>query len=240
MPLHPAITAFRFFGSIARGDSDKLSDLDILLVQSRKTNVLERNQIESTLVGLGQRVSICWYSELTLAKMFKEGHLFAWHLFRESINPTKSHDFVDRLGLPKRYKTAAADIVGFQEILSGVLKSLAASPNNACYEAGIIFLCCRNAAMIASTYLSDGPYFDRNSPFRIARATGIEFPLSFVEHSENMKARAFAHRGTYVPQLHAHFNVGRMAEKTQLWMEDIVKYIENSEAGYERKKQAFC
>lgn len=232
------ISAIRIFGSAARGDSDELSDIDVLVVQREKTTEATRSEVEAELHNLGPIVSVCWYSESTLARMFQEGHLFAWHLFKESFNPHEPKDYIDSLKVPRRYTTAAADIRGFQEIISGVRSSLQASAGNACYEAGLIFVCCRNVAMIASSCLKDGPYFGRRSPFDFYEATGIKFPLSNDEHTRNMKARSYGHRGIRLEA--SATDVLRMALQMDEWTRIILSFVEQKERNSERQKYAIC
>jgi predicted nucleotidyltransferase len=230
------ISAVRIFGSAARGDSDDLSDTDVLVVQRTKTSEFMRKHVEIELNNLGSQVSVCWYSEVALAKMFSEGHLFAWHLFKESFNPYEPHDYIDDLKTPNRYTSAVADIRGFREIISGINSSLRESAGNACYEAGLLFVCCRNIAMIASSYLEDGPYFGRSSPFNLGEVSGIKFPLSSVEHVDNMKARSFGHRGIYMH--HSVTDVCRMAIHVDDWSRAVLNLVETWERSSERQKYA--
>lgn len=235
---HSKISAIRIFGSAARGDADELSDTDVLVVQRTKIARVEKEAIEVELGALGPQISICWYSELTLQRMFREGHLFAWHLFRESINPSAPKDYVDSLGVPGRYLTARSDIRGFREIISGANLSLSASIGNACYEAGILFVCARNIAMIASSYLHDGPYFGRDAPYKFERNTGINFPLSAAEHTSNMIARSRAHRG--LPVQPVTLDISRLAVQVEGWARCVEDIVQVWERDHEREKRAVC
>jgi Polymerase beta, Nucleotidyltransferase len=231
-----SISAIRIFGSKARGDADELSDVDLLVVQRKRICDNDKRLTELWLSIFGERRSICWYSESALRRMFREGHLFAWHLYRESkrIRPSES-DFIDSLGKPARYRMASADIAGFRHIVAGATESLAACSANASYEAGVLFVCSRNIAMIASTYAADGPYFGRRSPFQLERAARIQFPLTIKEHDENMKARAFAHRG--FPVLRNAQAVSVMANLIARWSDIIHKYVTEHENEDEHTKQ---
>lgn len=231
---HPAISAVRLFGSVARGDADEQSDIDVLVVQRKKIGEAERDRIEAALRILGPQTSVCWYSELALSKMNSDGHLFAWHLFKESFNPFQPCDFVDDLGMPNPYVTGLADIRGFKKIVGGARESLNVCAGNACYEAGLLFVCSRNAAMIASSYLADGPYFDRKSPYKLWERTGIQFPISELEHSGNMKARAIAHRGAMLHRERAH--VESMILRCHRWIVDVERFVIAREQDHERKK----
>jgi hypothetical protein len=236
MISHPSISAVRLFGSKARGDSDESSDVDMLIVQREKIPKVQRYIIESDLRTLKRNYSICWYSEQTLCRMYVEGHLFAWHLYKESVNVGNSaKDFIDLLGQPNRYTEAVSDIKGFRDILCETNLSLSKSDGNATYEAGIIFVCSRNIAMIASTYLADGPYFGRRSPFQLQSTTGIAFSLSAMEHESNMRARTFAHRGVCVTRNAK--DVSGMAERVACWAKLVHEYVAEQETAWEKETQ---
>lgn len=234
MTTRDGISAIRIFGSAARGDADDLSDTDVIVVQGKRTSEPLRKKIEFELSSMGPNVSICWYSERTLTAMFRKGHLFAWHLFKESFNPFEARDFIDDLKTPHRYTTAGADIRGFQEIIAGIPSSIHTSAGNACYEAGLMFVCCRNVAMIASSYIAGGPYFGRNSPFDLCKVTGIEFPLTIEEHTSNMRARTFGHYGKYLEC--SAVDILRMTPKIDGWARNVLNLVEIREQRRERQK----
>lgn len=195
MSLYADVSAIRLFGSAARGDADSHSDIDVLVVQRRRLPEVLRSKIQHELVPYGDRVSISWYSESSITRIFDEGHLFATHLVKESVRLLGSSDFIDRLGVPRPYSDGLQDLEGFQMILEGVTPSLTATPKNAIFEAGLLYVCARNIAMIASAHLPAGPFFGRNSPFDLAKETGIKFPLTKHQHRSNMLARTAGQRG---------------------------------------------
>jgi hypothetical protein len=88
--------------------------------------------------------------------------------------------------------------------------------------------------MISSSYLQDGPYFGRGSPFRLAESTGVKFPLSILDHTDNMKARADAHRGIQLQR--SAFDVLRMAAQLDEWVANILDVVEVWERNHERQK----
>ena len=234
------ISSIRIYGSRARGDADDISDLDVLIVQREKTPPIYRHDLEDKLRDLGSYISFSWYSETAIARMYREGHLFAWHLYKEStkIDAIGDLDFIDYLSAPNPYREAVADVDGFRRIIDGVAGSIAAAAGNACYEAGLLYVCCRNLAMIASSYLADGPYFNRRSPFLLADKLQIPFPLSREDHDLNMRARHFGGRGIKIHR--SHDRVKQMAADITLWGGGISQYVKTREAEHEREKSAFC
>ncbi|MCG8435843.1 MAG: nucleotidyltransferase domain-containing protein, partial [Gammaproteobacteria bacterium] len=81
MTLPENVLSVRLFGSQARGDSDILSDCDILVVVADRTGKVDENVIHRLCEKeLGKTPTISWYGVNRLKKMFRDGHLFAWHL----------------------------------------------------------------------------------------------------------------------------------------------------------------
>lgn len=169
----------RLFGSAVRGENDRFSDLDILVMTTERYDQEQREEKTVELVkrikelsgigGLVEEVSISWYSEERLAQMHAEGHLFAWHIFLESVKLlANEEDCIDRLGRPAGYRNSVDDIEKFRRIMVCGQASLADTPRNASYEAGMLYLCCRNIAMCASWHSSGGLKFGRYSPYEVA------------------------------------------------------------------------
>jgi Nucleotidyltransferase domain len=75
------------FGSIGRGDQDNLSDLDVLAVVKNGSGKIAESKIASYVPAqFGPlKLSISWYGGDRLRQMFRNGELFAWHLYRETI-----------------------------------------------------------------------------------------------------------------------------------------------------------
>ena len=73
------------FGSVARGDQDPMSDTDVLLVYDKvldsRSQADARAQVSS---AMSMQCTFAEYSYGHLERMFKEGHLFAWHLHLEA------------------------------------------------------------------------------------------------------------------------------------------------------------
>ncbi len=176
----------RLFGSAARGESDELSDLDILIISDRPYSKEEREsslalllpviQVRFPDAQLNGKISPSWYGKNRFAQMHAEGHLFAWHIFRESKKLLSDEkDFVDLLDVPGKYVNLAKDIERFHRIMLEGRRELESCPRNAPYEAGMLYLCCRNIAMCASWCSSAGLKFGRYSPYEIEDLASFGF-----------------------------------------------------------------
>lgn len=82
------------FGSVVRGDIDKFSDIDLLILKDINEELPEINK-EQFSIYTYQRISELW----------KEGNPFSWHLYIESkcIYTNNKSSFLKSLGSPSTY-----------------------------------------------------------------------------------------------------------------------------------------
>ena len=75
------------FGSVGRGQQDRLSDLDVLCVVQNGAGRLAEGSIVDYIPPelCSLKLSISWYGGNRIREMFRNGELFAWHLHRETI-----------------------------------------------------------------------------------------------------------------------------------------------------------
>lgn len=202
-----SIVSLRLFGSVARNDSDPMSDLDILGVVGssfeRRTIAKIQEDVERTFE---RRASFSWYGENRVREMFSSGHLFAWHLYLESVPliQGRTNDLIDTMGCPAAYNEAEADIESLIDILRTVPGAVTMCPANAAYEAGVTFVCLRNIALSASWYSAAGLDFSRYSPYGIEKNLGIPFPLNKCEYDLLVMSRLSGKRGNCKVDINHH------------------------------------
>jgi len=192
------VVSLRVFGSVARADADSFSDLDVLAVLDCPLTIELSDDIAQQVKQLFRiKPSLSFYGSNRIEEMFDSGHLFAWHIFRESFAITaKDHaDFIEHLGKPVDYIGAEADIISLIDILESIPAALRVCAGNASYEGGLIFLCLRNIALSASWYTCSGLCFSRISPYVLEGAAGIPFPMIEADYDILMKARLCGQRG---------------------------------------------
>ncbi len=199
------LECIRVFGSVARGDADSKSDLDILAIIPGNRKPPEESLRDFIIHRFSREGSITCYSCNRMQELFKQGHLFAWHVFLESkqIVPEEGSDVLKYLGEPSRYTKADKDMALLIEILSSVKKATMKSPRNVVYEAGLIYVCTKNIALIASSFGTGKLDFSRYSPYHII-ISSLEFSIPRRDYDLLIEARHASMRGFVSPKLYVN------------------------------------
>lgn len=223
--MRPSDYGIYLYGSSARGDSGHDSDTDFLVVlKSGKENQtsIQELQKKHRLTGTCQDWS--QYSLYRLREMYRAGHLFSWHLFKESRFLGYGHDFLADLGRPASYGSFHDDVNSLLELLQQVEQELANSSVNLVYEAGLVYLCARNIAMSASYFASTDLSFSSFAPFNLGYVEN-PFPLDKGLYQELRSARLAATRGVDAPTLESR-SVLDAAKKVLSWALIEVQRVE--------------
>lgn len=174
------VSGIRLFGSVVRGDADCHSDRDILVLVRRPA--LPRRVQELIQIWRQEPYDVSVYTEERYRQMHQNGHLFTWHVFRESkpvdqkLRPTEAPDLIDTLGPPSVYQDACSDSVTLFDLLDEGVNSLRQDVSSEVYEAGLLYVIARNLAIIASWRLGD-LCFSVQAPYVVGNRVGIPFPL---------------------------------------------------------------
>lgn len=217
-----------YFGSVVRADSDESSDTDILCVlkDNSVANELElRKAIHEETLAL-RNLDCSTYSHKRLIEMWKEGHLFAWHIYLES-KPFKGFEgFNEIMGLPSKYSNSSVDILRLRELLFDVRFSLNEKFISKVYEAGLIYVAVRNIGISASWYSSSGLNFSRMSPYSLnIGGEKINFPIPKYTYAKLVAARHAAMRGGLPPNLDA-LELRSICDKLIKWSGFVLKKVE--------------
>lgn len=189
------IISCRLFGSLARGDNDKYSDMDVLIVIDIESSQHEKIKKLARKMGVSHDADISIYTRRRIFDMFNTGHLFAWHIYLESVPYFKGHEdpWFNCLERPRAYLEAKADTDQFLNILEDSLHALISGSNHI-FEAGIAHMALRNIGMIQSYVHSKIPNFSRYSIMHLPST--IAPPISNESYELLLNCRRASKRGS--------------------------------------------
>lgn len=168
------------FGSVARGEVERNSDVDVLLITREKDTRREFPETWSV------------YTEDVIGNYYASGRLFAWHLHLEAKCVFSERDipFLSALGEPSPYENHKEDFESLKSLLLESLNELREGTQSTIFEIGLVYTALRDIATIASTKILKSPCFSRYSPFLIP----INFPLAKDTYNLAIEARLLATR----------------------------------------------
>lgn len=199
-----AVLDVRLYGSCARGDAASDSDVDVLAIHDGSGSSVERELAGLLHETFGTSVQLSVYSDRRIREMYMTGHLFAWHLHRESkpiAGLAGKARWLEGLGQPSRYERGLEDAAELREILRESAAEVTSSGGSLVYEAGVTFVSCRNLALVFGASQKQFS-FRRDSPYLVADWGGPAFRLERCEYELLMAARHCGDRsGVAVPTI---------------------------------------
>jgi predicted nucleotidyltransferase len=128
---HSSIDAAALYGSVARGDAESHSDVDLLLICRTSRKLPAFLDVQRALDGYFHRLSITVYSERELKFLHSVRSLFLLHLSREAILLFDKNDFLD--SLLKNFKPKSSYRADFEKsltLLDPLKAAIRDAPNN--------------------------------------------------------------------------------------------------------------
>lgn len=151
------------FGSVARGEQDEQSDVDILIVIdncSEEDYIKYKKNYASIL-----QIPVSWislYRIKKILKMYEKGSYFLWHLKQEGkVLYTKENELAKLFATLPRYRAMRNDIKEYQQILDDVKGERYNKYLCVEYELSVLASLVRNTCIMLS-YLNDRFDFSRN------------------------------------------------------------------------------
>ena len=170
------------YGSVARGDADRVSDFDVLVVGP------ESGELGTAVTAAGlcsDEVSISQYSWDEVCGMAKYGSLFLHHVRLEGHPMYEDLTCRGRLrailGELGEYTLARRDVRGFKTVLGDVAESLQQGGAEA-FELAVLGTVIRHASILGC-WLLGKPTFGRLAPVEsFAAAAGLAVSMADFEH----------------------------------------------------------
>lgn len=196
------------FGSLTRGDITPTSDVDVLLIPEG------RDTADNYPPNWSK------YSRDTIADYFKNGRLFAWHLYLEAkcIFSELENPWLFSIGAPSQYLSARDDIIQLRELLLNSLSEIRHGSPNLVYEYGLVYTALRDIAMSASLRLSGAHDFSRMAPYSLS----LKCPLDLAIYQLSIEARHSSTRGTTMPGISDEDSFLLLATPLDAWIESIL------------------
>jgi predicted nucleotidyltransferase len=221
------------FGSGARGDCDEASDVDVLAIYPSAIDGVARAKTRSLVEQhLGGRVALAEYSQARIEEMFREGHLFCWHLFLEArpLNLDTSGSLANyAFRLPSPYLGGKEDSQRFLTLLKSIFRELSQGKHGSeVHEAGLIYLALRNISMSLSYTSCVRPDFTRNSPFHLSTTLGIAPPCDGDFYDLLIRCRHSSQRGMKAPTI-SDVDLMSVAERSVTWANEVIRRVYGSE-----------
>ncbi len=229
MPVLTNIVCARLFGSRVRGDHDDVSDHDVLVVLEDKLNPDALARIEDEVsLELGVRVDVSFYSETHLRKLFEGGHLFAWHLWRESVPLAgRIPDLIEIIGPPEANTDARQEIQDLLLLLCSI-PSKRLNSRTLVYDAGILYVIIRNVGTSATWFFGPSRLdFGRYSPWALNRLGGPPPPIDEEGYHRLLHARKAGMAGLPAPAISLE-ELRRWYDQTAAWIGAVCRQIDSS------------
>ena len=173
------------YGSYARGDFDRLSDIDLLYVSDREELSMFPDTIQSS-----DDVSVSRYSWREMERMAEYGSLFLHHLRLEGrpiAESTRCEGRLEKLlGSLVPYELAARDIVGFTRVIDDVVESLEDGQGSLTYELSTLGTVFRHAAILGCAVKGSFCFSRREPVEKMVSLSGLpmhwalEFPSLYA------------------------------------------------------------
>lgn len=148
------------FGSVVRGEVDKYSDIDLLILKKLEENI---NEVDKSQFSI--------YTFQRITELWNEGNPFAWHLFIEAkcIYTPNSSSFLKSLGTPQKYDNTLLDLHKFYELFRSSKVSILNEEYSIDFDLSMIFLAIRNFASCFSLGFLGKFQFSRDSALSLGQ-----------------------------------------------------------------------
>ena len=217
------------FGSVARGDDDRASDVDVLLLYDRvPSDVAQLSNRNRVAAALSRPCNVAEYSRTHLERLFSEGHLFAWHLHLEARG-VPGWKGCDPFPEPSPYAQGLTDAANFARLLSSSTDAFRRGTVSPVYEAGIVYVALRNIGMSLSAMTMGRPSFGRTVPFEVSAELRASPPCSADFYETLIAARHASQRGLQAPTGFTDKIVEQL-DSACLWANTIIELARERES----------
>ena len=211
------------FGSCARDESNRCSDVDVLVVSDDAE--LPATTIDCLLKKFGRNMDVAHYSYRGLQALADQGSLFAWHLRYEGVPLYRK---VNRLEtILDDMEPYARHVEDLEVLLTVFDDALASLPNRAAvqFDLGIVATVVRNTGIIMHDLLG-GRDFSPAAPTRLSSISDAPMlPIDENDYAYLQACRRASERGERVEGLRlSHDSLDVVLEELRRWLCVCINY----------------
>ena len=176
--MDPNILSIILYGSRARRDHDKSSDLDIcILTKERQAGAISLEEIEEVVAPLQPtKTTPTCYPDSVVDSMLEHGSLFLWHLKLEGEVLYGEDYFASKVRRLKKFENHQDEIIYHSELFQDLKKAW----KHLCIinelDLSLLFTVTRNTCMVLSHHAGK-PSFGRISCFSSAKQLFPKLPM---------------------------------------------------------------
>jgi Nucleotidyltransferase domain len=221
-----AATSIWLYGSTARGDADRFSDIDVLVVSDTGNWQRQLDVTVHEVFGAEpQRLAPLHFSWREIYSMAEYGSLFLHHLRLEGRDLSDEDGHLGQLlrRLPS-YRRAGHEVRAFRTVLKDVRLSIE-GPHSPSFELSVVATALRHA-FILGCYVSGQPDFGRVTPFqRLCPILG-EPPRLEAELAALYEFRLYQHGRAAMPFTPNTVDVHRWLDKAETLLVAIQERVD--------------
>lgn len=202
------------FGSVVRGEIDKYSDIDLLILKDNDEIIKDIDKEQFSI-----------YTYKRISQLWNEGNPFSWHLFIESkcIFSSNEIPFLKSLGKPKKYNNTKNDLDKFYRLFTTSRTSILEESYSIDFDLSMIFLSIRNFASCFALGHLNKFEFSRDSALNIGLYS-IEINESIYNKLKYSRLLATRGIGSQIPKDELKIITNEFP-KIEIWFEKLLNII---------------
>ena len=220
--MNPNILSIILYGSRARRDHDKFSDLDIcILTKKRQTEAIGPEEIEEVIAPFQPtKITATCYPDSAVDSMVEHGSLFLWHLKLDGEVLYGEDYFASKIKRLKKFENHQDEIIYHSELFQDLKRAWERLGIINELDLSLLFTVTRNTCMVLSHYAGK-PSFGRISCFSSAMQLFPKLPMIIDDYLYLSSWKIIYERGLNsqqsIPNLKEYENI-------MLNVENLLKY----------------
>ena len=220
----PHVLDFWICGSVARGDMDSMSDIDLTVVISDEVDPADLQGSPITAIDNEVHCDSSVYTLSGFRGLVDPPSLFAWHLalegrrVRESDGPAAA--LLRDLG---PFEDHAGDLHVLCQLAREAADALEEGQSTMAFELGVLGTAVRNTALVV-THFDGKPDFSRSAPLGMVDHPIVPLPFHEATYATLAQARKAGEGVVAAPDL-SHDQARQVASCVTEWISRCIQYV---------------